>query len=75
MTGSELKNTFTEWKINATQDARVLCLHTSKVSEYLSDVSSIPCSVSFHIEALNLLERTRREERIARRRQRKPHGG
>jgi len=75
MTGDELKNTFDAWQISAAQGAKVLCLHTSRVSEYLGDVSTIPCSVSFHVEALDLLERTQRAKLIAKRLQRKHHHG
>ena len=73
MTGDELKRVFRDWGLNAAQGAKVLCLHSNKLSEYLDDVSSVPCAVEFHVEALNLLPAEQRRQLLARRIDRKPH--
>ncbi|MEM7304938.1 MAG: hypothetical protein AAF372_05380 [Pseudomonadota bacterium] len=70
MTADELKSQMQEWKLNASQLAKVLCLHTNKVSEYLGEVERIPCAIEFSIDALKRLpdkERTSLiEQRLAR---------
>jgi hypothetical protein len=73
MTGDELKKVLRDWGLNAAQGAKVLCLHSNKLSEYLEDVSRIPCAVAFHVEALNLLPAGQRERLLAQRVQRKAH--
>jgi hypothetical protein len=55
MTETELNQTRKDWQLNAAQLARVLCVHTSKMSEYLAGVTRIPCALAMHIEALQLL--------------------
>jgi len=75
MKASELKQTFAAWQLNAAQGAKVLCLHTRKISEYLGEVERIPCAVAFHIEALNLLDPQTRAALFERRLTRKAHGG
>lgn len=73
MTEDELEQVRQRWQLDAAQFARVLCLHTNKMSEYLAGISRIPCSVSMHIEALELLPASTRSELFAKRLQRKPH--
>ncbi|WP_018955146.1 hypothetical protein [Thioalkalivibrio sulfidiphilus] len=73
MTGEELKQVFRDWGLNAAQGAKVLCLHSNKLSEYLEDVSRIPCAVAFHVEALNLLPEVVRQRLLAQRVQRRTH--
>jgi hypothetical protein len=73
MTGNELKKVFDTWQITAGQGAKILCLHTGTLSEYLSDVTRIPCSVRFHIEALNHLDDTTRATLFKRRLARRAH--
>ena len=55
MTEVELNQVRKHWQLNAAQLARILCVHTNKMSEYLSGVTRIPCSLAMHIEALQLL--------------------
>jgi len=73
MTGAELKAVMNGWQLNAAQLAKVLCLHSNKVSEYLSDVTRIPCAVLFSIEALQLLSHHQRQQLFEQRLQRQPH--
>jgi hypothetical protein len=73
MTGDELKQVFRAWGLNAAQGAKVLCLHSNKLSEYLEGVSRVPCAVRFHVEALELLSETQRRLLIERRVQRRAH--
>lgn len=73
MTGEELKQVFRDWGLNAAQGAKVLCLHSNKLSEYLDDVSRIPCALAFHVEALNLLPEDERRRLLAQRIQRRAH--
>ncbi|RTZ73836.1 MAG: hypothetical protein DSZ02_06405, partial [Gammaproteobacteria bacterium] len=47
MTAEELKEVMNLWGLNAAQLAKVLCLHSNKVSEYLGGVSRIPCAIAF----------------------------
>lgn len=75
MSYQDLENVMTEWGLNAAQLAKVLCLHSGKVSEYLADVRRIPCSVYYSIQALQLLDPEQRTVLFAQRLQRKPHGG
>lgn len=73
MTGEELKQVFRNWGLNAAQGAKVLCLHSNKLSEYLEDVSRIPCAVAFHVEALSLLPEAERRRLLAQRVERRAH--
>ncbi|GAB4350827.1 MAG: hypothetical protein Kow006_14060 [Gammaproteobacteria bacterium] len=73
MTGVELKARFDAWGVSAAEGAKVLCLHTGKLSEYLSDVTPIPCAVAFHVEAISLLDPEVRAALIERRRRRRAH--
>ena len=54
MTADDLKQILSDWELNAAQLAKVLCLHSTKLSEYLGDVKRIPCAVIYSIEALQL---------------------
>ena len=45
MTATELNQIRKHWQLNAAQLAKVLCVHTNKMSEYLSGVTRIPCSL------------------------------
>ncbi len=74
MTAEELKEVMSRWGLNAAQLAKVLCLHSNKVSEYLGDVSRIPCAIAFSIEALRLLPDAEREALFEKRLQRPTHG-
>ena len=74
MTQLDLENVMREWGLNAAQLAKVLCLHSAKISEYLAGVRPIPCSVFYSIQALQMLEPAQRAGLIAQRLQRKPHG-
>ena len=49
MKAEELKAQMQAWNLNAAELAKVLCLHTTKVSEYLGDVQRIPCVIEFSI--------------------------
>ncbi len=73
MTGEELKTILKKWQLNAAQGAKVLCLHSNKMSEYLEDISRIPCALRFSIEALELLDEDTRRVLFEQRLQRKPH--
>ncbi len=73
MTGEELKQALNAWQLNAAQGAKLLCLHTSKMSEYLEDVTRIPCAVAFSIEALQLLDDEVRQQLIEKRLKRHAH--
>ena len=73
MTDTELNQVRKDWQLNAAQLARVLCVHTNKMSEYLSGVTSIPCAVAMHIEALQLLPIALRERLFEQRLKRRAH--
>jgi len=73
MTELELKQVLQEWQLTTAQIARILCLHTNKMSEYLDGVSRIPCAVAFHIEALQLLAGEQRQRLFAQRLNRSSH--
>lgn len=73
MTEQELDQIRQRWQLNAAQFARILCVHTNKMSEYLAGVSRIPCAMAMHIEALELLPETTRATLFTQRLQRKPH--
>jgi hypothetical protein len=60
--------------MTAAQGAKILCLHSNKLSEYLGGVYRIPCALVFHIEALNLLDDATREQVFKKRLERKTHG-
>jgi hypothetical protein len=60
---------------SAAQGAKVLCVHSNRLSEYLEDVSRIPCAVVFHVEALGLLPDAGRQRLFERRIHRKAHEG
>ncbi len=74
MTAEELKEVMNQWELNAAQLAKVLCLHSNKVSEYLGGVSRIPCAIAFSIEALQLLPEAQRKALFTQRLQRPTHG-
>lgn len=73
MTEAELNQIRKIWQLNAAQLARILCIHTSKMSEYLSGVTRIPCSVVMHVEALQLLDEDKRAVLFEQRLQRRAH--
>ena len=73
MTDTELNQVRKNWQLNASQLARVLCVHTNKMSEYLSWVTRIPCAVVMHIEALQLLAAAKREALFEKRLNRRAH--
>lgn len=75
MTGDELKQVFRNWGVTAAQGARVLCLHTNRLSEHLEDVSRIPCAVVSRVEALGLLPDAERQRLFERRIHRKADEG
>ena len=74
MTADELKQVFDSWGINAAQGAKILCLHSNKLSEYLGGVARIPCAVAFSVEALDLLDDRTRQALFEKRLARKAHG-
>ena len=73
MTETELDQARKHWQLNAAQLARILCVHTNKMSEYLSGVTRIPCSLAMHIEALQLLPDDTRAMLFGQRLNRKAH--
>ena len=73
MNADELKAQMHAWNLNAAELAKVLCLHTTKVSEYLGDVERIPCAIEFSIDALRHLPDQERAALIQRRIHRKKH--
>ena len=74
MTAEELKQAFDQWGISAAQGAKILCLHTNKLSEYLAGVARIPCAIGFSVEALNMLDDKIRNDLFQKRLARKTHG-
>ena len=74
MTPDELKQAFAAWGISAAQGAKILCLHSNKLSEYLAGVERIPCALAFSVEALGLLDDEVRQALFTRRLARKAHG-
>lgn len=74
MTAEELKQVMLRWELNAAQLAKVLCLHSNKVSEYLGEVSRIPCALAYSVEALELLPAEERRRLFEKRLQRSTHG-
>lgn len=73
MTADELNAIMHEWEINAAQFARILCLHSNKLSEYLGGVERIPCSIEFSIDALKRLSDHERKALFTERVNRKTH--
>ncbi|MEJ2361385.1 MAG: hypothetical protein P8Z75_08160 [Gammaproteobacteria bacterium] len=73
MTNTELDQYRKNWQLNAAQFSRILCLHSTKISEYLAGVTRIPCSVAMHIEALALLPEQTRMSLFEKRLKRKAH--
>lgn len=73
MTETELNQARNDWHLNAAQLAKVLCVHSNKISEYLSGVTRIPCSLAMHVEALQLLPGDTRAMLFERRLNRKAH--
>ena len=74
MTAEELNAVIRQWDMNAAQCAKILCLHTNKLSEYLGGVERIPCAIEFSIDALNRLSKEDRMQLFEQRLQRKTHG-
>lgn len=75
MTSDELKVVMRQWDMNAAQLAKVLCLHTNKISEYLGGVERIPCAIAFSIDALERIPREQRAALFRQRLKRKIHAG
>lgn len=75
MTSDELKVVMRQWDMNAAQLAKVLCLHTNKISEYLGGVERIPCAIAFSIDALERISREQRAALFQQRLERKIHAG
>ena len=75
MRSNELKAVMQECNMNAAQLAKVLCLHTSKMSEYLGGVERIPCAIAFSIDALQRIPQDERTELFQQRLNRKTHSG
>ena len=75
MDADELKRVLDGWGINAAEAAKILCVHSNRMSEYLGDVSRIPCSLAFTIELLSMLDPAQRDELFEQRRNRLPHSG
>ena len=73
MNSEGLKQVMLQWGLNAAQLAKVLCIHTSSLSEYLDDLKKVPCSIRFHIETMNALSKEQQQELISRRLERKAH--
>ena len=73
MTADELNSVMLEWEINAAQFAKVLCLHTNKMSEFLGGVERIPCAIEFSIDALKRLPDDERKLLLEQRLNRKTH--
>ncbi|WP_063382190.1 hypothetical protein [Pseudoalteromonas luteoviolacea] len=67
MTNNELLAQWLEnWKLTPTQGAKVLKIHKSKMSEYLSETSdrTLPIYVAAHIETFNLLAKGKAQKLI-----------
>ncbi len=73
MTAEELEGVMHRWGLNAAELAKVLCVHSNRMSEYLGGVTRIPCSLAFSVEALELLDPDRRQALLERRKARRPH--
>ncbi len=73
MTAQQLDDVIRQWGLNAAQAARVLCLHSNKMSEYLGEISRIPCAVAFHIDALNRLPKQEQQQVFVQRIERESH--
>ena len=73
MTADDFKQIIHDWGINAAIAAKVLCIHSNKMSEYLEGITAIPCSVALHVDALMHLDEETRNELIEQRLQRKAH--
>ncbi len=73
MTAEELEGVMRRWGLNAAELAKVLCVHSNRMSEYLGGVTRIPCSLAFSVEALELLDPDRRQALLERRKARRPH--
>ncbi len=73
MTAEELEAVMRRWGLNAAELAKVLCVHSNRMSEYLGGVTRIPCSLAFSVEALELLDPDRRQALLERRKARRPH--
>ena len=73
MTPDEFKKILKDWDINAAIAAKVLCIHSNKMSEYLDGITRIPCSVALHLDALQHLDEDTRNTLIEQRLQRKAH--
>jgi hypothetical protein len=74
MTPDELKQAFDAWGITAAQGAKILCLHSNRLSEYLAGVERIPCALAFSVEALGLLDDKVRQTLFTQRLARRAHG-
>jgi hypothetical protein len=73
MTSDELNKVMHEWGMNAAQLAKVLCLHSNKMSEYLGDVERIPCAIAFSVDALQRIPQDERKLLFGQRLNRETH--
>jgi hypothetical protein len=73
MTADELNDVMREWQLNAAQLAKVLCVHTNKMSEYLGGVERVPCAIAFSIDALQRIPLEKRTTLFHQRLERKTH--
>jgi hypothetical protein len=73
MTPEQFKQVLQSWQLNGAQAAKILCVHSNKLSEYLDGVSRIPCAVALHIEALQHVPDQQRLAMFEQRLNRKAH--
>ena len=73
MTADELNDVMRKWQLNAAQLAKVLCVHTNKMSEYLGGVERVPCAIAFSIDALQRISQEQRTTLFQQRLERKTH--
>ena len=74
MDADELDEVRRRWGLSGAQLAKVLCLHSTKLSEYLGGVSRIPCSLAYAVESLDLLSEAQRRALFDKRLARPTHG-
>lgn len=73
MTDKELHEVMKDWQLNAAQLAKILCVHSNKMSEYLAGVTRIPCALALHIDALQHVPEQQRSKLFVQRLERKAH--
>lgn len=69
MKSEALQKWLDKWGLSPTQGAKVLKIHKSKASEYLSETSdrTLPNYVEAHIETFDLLAESKAKKLIAKR--------